>query len=73
MSRAMNISMQEADVVSICETAKISISATETLLSGGTRLVLTTSSDADAARIKFRKHLMDGKVRRMHTLWARQR
>lgn len=72
MSRAMNISMPEAEVVSLCGTAKINISAIETLVSGGTHLVLTTSDDADAARIKFRKHLIEGKVRRMYTLWARQ-
>jgi 3-oxoacyl-ACP reductase-like protein len=73
VSRAMNLALPEADVRSQCRSARIEISATEPLPDGGTRLVLTTSEGADEARHRFRKHLIEGHVRRMASLWVRNR
>jgi hypothetical protein len=64
MSRAMNLTLPEADVVAQCHTHGISISAIETLPSGGTHMVTTTSEGAEIARHKFKKVLIAGHVRR---------
>jgi len=64
MSRAMNVTMAEADVREVCRKDNISISAIEVLPSGGTHLVCTTSDDADVARRKLAKHMISGTVKR---------
>lgn len=73
MSRAMNISLPERDVLSACAVAGIGISAIETLMSGGTHLVVTTSEDIPLAHAKFKKNLIEGRVVRAYTKWARAR
>lgn len=64
MSRAMNVTLAEAAVREVCRKDNISISAIEVLPSGGTHLVCTTSDDADVARRKLAKHMINGTVKR---------
>lgn len=64
MSRAMNLSMPEATVIAQCGKAGVSISATETLPSGGTHLVCTTGDGAEEMRRRLQRNLIDGKVKR---------
>jgi hypothetical protein len=64
MSRAMNVSLPEAQVQTMCETAKVRISAIETLPDGGTHLVCVTSEGADEMRHRLRKSIITGRVQR---------
>lgn len=64
MSRAMNLSMAQADVVARCEKEGVSISAIEALASGGTHLVTVTGDGAVVMRRVLAKHLIEGQVRR---------
>jgi hypothetical protein len=73
MSRAMNIALSEADVRAQCATGRLRISALEALPDGGTRLVLTTSEDANEARHRFRKSIIEGRVRRLAFQWVPSR
>lgn len=74
MSRALYLSMEEADVVSKCEAASVGISAIERLPKGGVRLVCMGVHGAEVMRSKLRVHLMkDGaerfKFRPSRPLW----
>lgn len=60
----MNIRLEEAEVVAICASAGVSISAIEPLPAGGTCLVCTTSDGAEEMRMRLQDHLIAGKVRR---------
>lgn len=71
MSRAMNIALPEQEVLQRCKSANIKISAIETLVSGGTHLVVTTSEDVPSAHAEFKRSLIEGRVVRAHTLWAK--
>jgi hypothetical protein len=64
MSRAMNLKMLQAEVTATCETANVAISAIEALPSGGTHLVCTTGEGADEMRKRFKKVLIEGRVKR---------
>ena len=64
MSRAMNLTLPEAEVKRICLSQSVSISAIEPLQSGGTRLVCTTPAGAEEMRLCFRSHIIDGAVTR---------
>lgn len=64
MSRAINLSLPQAEVRSECQRVGISISAIEPLLSGGTHLVCTTGGAAEEARLRFGAHIIKGAVRR---------
>ncbi|MBW8783419.1 MAG: hypothetical protein JF593_02080 [Novosphingobium sp.] len=64
MSRAMNVKLSEDEIVSKCNAAGVSISAIEPLPSGATHLVCTTSEGAHQMRIKFKAHLIEGRVKR---------
>lgn len=64
MSRAMNLKLSEASVRKRCEESGVSISAIETLPSGGTHLVCTTGHGADEMRLRLQDHLIPGTVRR---------
>ena len=70
MSRAMNIKLTEPEVRAACDNLSISVSAIETLPSGGTHLVCTTIEGADDARKKFKKNLIEGKVKRFAFYWV---
>ena len=64
MSRAMNVSLAEADVTALCKTAGVAISAIETLPTGGTHLVCINADGAEEMRHKMKKHIIEGRVRR---------
>jgi hypothetical protein len=64
VSRALNVSLPEADVISACEKAGVSISAIEPLPQGGTHLVCTISAGSDEMRRKLKSHLIDSPVKR---------
>lgn len=67
MSRAMLLSMSEADVVAKCLEAKVGVSAIERLLSGGVRLVCMSGAGADLIRKKLKSHLIQGEaIRERH-------
>lgn len=66
----MNIKLPEADVVKQCATADVVISAIETLPSGGTHLVCRTIEGADEMRHRFKKQLIEGRVKRFPFLVA---
>lgn len=70
MSRAMNVRLPEAEVTAMCHSAKVVISAIETLPAGGTHLVCLTSEGADEMRHKLKKHLIEGRVKRFPFLVA---
>lgn len=59
MSRAMILSLPEADVRKGCDEDGISISVIETLPSGETRLVCTTGAEADAMRRRLGAYLIE--------------
>ena len=64
MSRAMNLSLTEAEVQSACDAAQIRISAIEPLPMVGTHVVCRTSEGATQLRARLGKHLIEGKVNR---------
>jgi len=64
MSRAMNVTLDEAGVTDMCRAAGVPISAIEPLPNGGTRLVCVSPADAEQMRGKLKKHLIEGAVAR---------
>lgn len=64
MSRAMNLSLAEPEVVARCAKAGVAISAIEVLASGGTHLVTVTGDGAAMMRRVLAKHLITGQVKR---------
>lgn len=64
MSRAMNLTLGEAEVQTACDEAGIRISAIEPLPHSGTHVVCRTIEGADALRAKLGKHLIEGRVKR---------
>jgi hypothetical protein len=68
MSRAMNIDAEQALVVQTCAKLNTPISAIESLLSGGTRVVMMNGDDAEIVRKAFKSKLLTGVVTR--TKWA---
>jgi len=64
MSRAMNLKLEEADVVAQCAKAGVAISAIETLPAGGTHVVLVTPDGAETMRGVFAKSIIEGRVKR---------
>jgi hypothetical protein len=64
MSRAINLSLPEAEVKTRCEDAGISISAIEPLPAGGTRLVCTTDDGAEKFRRKHKDAILSSRQKR---------
>lgn len=64
MTRAINVTASEDDVMTRCAEHGVSVSSIETLASGGTRVVLNTGEAAAAMRRIFRKELLTGEVKR---------
>lgn len=65
MSRAINVSIPEADVLKRCSEQGALISAIEPLASGGTRVVLTSAEGALKMKRNFgAKLIIEGKVLR---------
>lgn len=64
MSRAINLSLAESELIAICRAARIGVSAIETLKSGGTRLVCMTREGADEIRRRLAANIIEGDVDR---------
>ena len=71
ISRAVNINAANAQVVAMCTKHKATISAIETLPSGGTRVVLMNAQGAAAIVKAFGSKVITGPVPRTHWLRAR--
>ncbi len=69
ISRAVNVSVEQAQVVTMCKKHDAIISAIETLPSGGTRVVLMNSADAAKIIKAFGSKVLTGTVARTH--WMR--
>ncbi|BEV01054.1 hypothetical protein [Novosphingobium olei] len=63
-TRAINLALPEQDIIDQCKRKDIRISAIEPLRSGGTHLVCLTIEGADAARVVFKKAIIEGAVKR---------
>ena len=64
MSRAMQLAMSEEQVLALCASVKVSVSALETLPGGGVRLVTNSVHGAEVIRRKAKtKVIVDEKVR----------
>jgi hypothetical protein len=70
-SRAVNVDATEAEVRAICTKHNVAISAIETLLSGGTRVVMVNSARANRIRASFKSKLLTNDAQR--TPWASAR
>jgi hypothetical protein len=64
-SRAINLSASEAEVRAECAKQDLPISAIETLLSGGTRVVMMDGDAAAMMRKAFKKQILTGPVNRL--------
>lgn len=72
MTRAVNINATLEDVSAACRRRGLTISAIETLVSGGTRVVLMNGVAADSVRRVFGKRVLTGAVQRTPLRsWAR--
>ena len=69
ISRAVNVSVEQPQVIAMCKKHGAIISAIETLPSGGTRVVLMNSADAAKIIKAFGSKVMTGTVARTH--WMR--
>ena len=70
-SRAININADVAEVQAACAKRQLPISAIESLLSGGTRVVMMNGDAAVQMRKALKSKLISGDVRR--AAWATQR
>lgn len=70
-SRALNIDAGVADVQAICAKHQLPISAVETLLSGGTRVVMMNGDAAASLRRLLKAKIITGEVARV--AWASHR
>lgn len=64
MSRAINVNATKADVQALCLKHKATISAIETLASGGTRVVLMNADAAATMTRAFGRKVLSGAVER---------
>jgi hypothetical protein len=64
MTRVLHLKLDEGEVVTRCLSAKVGISAIETLPSGGTRLICMSVSGAAQMRRKLKSELIPGPVTR---------
>ena len=64
MTRAINVQASVAEVTASCRKQGATISAIETLVSGGTRVVLTNMEGTDKMRGVFGRKVIAGEVRR---------
>jgi hypothetical protein len=64
MSRAISIDAPMQDVTDLCAKQQIGISVIEPLASGGTRVVLNNSDDAETIRRSMKTRILSGPVKR---------
>lgn len=62
MSRAILLSITEGEAIGQCLKSKVGVSAIESLVGGGVRLVCRSSEGAELIRKTLRKHLIKGEV-----------
>jgi hypothetical protein len=67
MSRAININAAQDHVVETCARRKLSISAIETLLPAGTRVVMSNAADAATIAAAYGSKVLRGAVKRRPT------
>jgi diketogulonate reductase-like aldo/keto reductase len=72
MSRALNINANKDEVIAACAKHKVPISAIETLLSGGTRVVMNNADDTARIAKAYGSKVMTGKATRVPTRMSRQ-
>lgn len=65
MSRAINVEATQAEVLDMCAKHKAEISAIESLVSGGTRVVLKNGDDAAVIARAYGAKVLTGPVRRI--------
>lgn len=68
MSRAVNINASREDVIAMCAKHNTPISAIESLVSGGTRVVLMNAADAATVIKVYKSKVLTGTVTR--TNWS---
>jgi hypothetical protein len=73
MSRAINVNATEVEVAELCAKHSVSISASEALPAGGTRVVLTTGAGADTMRNVFGEDVISRDVPRTAFTQSAQR
>ena len=64
MSRAINLSLGEADVLARCVSESVGVSAIERLPQGGVRLVCMSGHGAELIRRKLKSYVIKGEVKR---------
>ena len=64
MSRALNLDAPQEHVLATCAKHKAPITQIETLVSGGTRVVLKNADDAAVIGRAYRNNIIDGQVTR---------
>ena len=64
MSRALNIRETQEHIVAACDSRSIRITSIETLISGGTRVVLSNSVDSARIASLYGNKVIAGAVRR---------
>lgn len=62
MTRAVLLSMAEAEVRAKCLAANVGVSAIERLVDGGVRLVCMSGNGAEIIRKKLKSHLIKGEA-----------
>lgn len=64
MSRTLHLSLNEGEVTESCRKHAVAISALETLVSGGTRLVTMSVDGATKMRTKLKSQIIKHEVER---------
>ena len=64
MSRVINVNASQAEVLKSCATHGATVSAIESLASGGTRVVLMNPTATATMKAAFGRKLLTGDVRR---------
>ncbi len=62
MSRAILLSIGESEAIAHCRKANVGVSAIETLVGGGVRLVCMSGDGAQVIRKTLKKHVIEGEV-----------
>jgi hypothetical protein len=65
MSRAINLNVPLAEVTALCGRRKVPISAIESLLAGGTRVVLMNMDDTAIVARAFKSKIINKTARRV--------
>jgi hypothetical protein len=71
VTRAINVRLEEGQVISKCERKDIAISAIEALPGGGTRVVLNNMDDATVMHKAFGRNVIKGEVKRTNFIARR--